>query len=82
MFLFTADKFDRKDWLVVAVALVVLVTFELLSAFFFNKKLKERLAEGSLPLRWMLLIVGILVTLIFGYYGAGYDPTPFVYFQF
>ena len=82
VFLFTADKFDRKDWLVVAVALVVLVTFELLSAFFFNKKLKERLAEGSLPLRWMLLIVGILVTLIFGYYGAGYDPTPFVYFQF
>ena len=79
---FSASGYDNKDWVVVFCGIAVILITEGLSLLCFNRKLIEHVVEGPLPARWLILITVIMATLIFGYYGAGYDPTPFIYFQF
>ncbi len=42
----------------------------------------RRLAEGGRPLRWAVCLSLLLLTLVCGVYGTGYDAQDFIYFKF
>ena len=68
-----------KDFIVLAVALVILFAAELAAR---SKNLYEWLFARRLPLRWAVYLGGLIVILIFGIYGESYAEKPFIYFQF
>lgn len=63
----------------------VVVFLAILILFFVDKlqmngvKLRETIASYSLPIRWGIYIMGIVVVTVFGVYGPGYDSSSFVY---
>ena len=44
--------------------------------------LRDWVSRQRLPLRWLVLILGIVSVLIFGVYGSGFDEASFIYYQF
>lgn len=44
--------------------------------------LRPYITRQALPVRWAVYLAGVLVVLIFGIYGPGYDARAFAYFQF
>lgn len=44
--------------------------------------LRERLAVQNMAFRWAAYVAAVLVILLFGIYGTGYDAAQFIYFQF
>ena len=66
------------------VAVCVLIVF-IVSIFHENNEgvmLREVIDKKKTIVEWVALFVGILVILLFGIYGPGYDPADFVYKQF
>ena len=61
-------------------SIAVLLTVDILHAH--NIRIRDRLLEQSLPVRWGAVYAMLLVLLIFGVYGPGYDAASFIYFQF
>lgn len=43
---------------------------------------RDWLSARVLPLRWLVLIAGIVSVLLFGMYGSGFDEATFIYYQF
>lgn len=70
---------DGKDVIVGVAAVLVLFVASLLSR---QWDLRRWVYTRELPLRWVILLGGIAAVVIFGIYGPGYDPAPFIYFQF
>ena len=64
------------------IAVAALFVFEVLLELKVIKDPARKLYEAPLPLRWVILFAGIFIILTFGFYGPGYDPAPFIYFQF
>ena len=62
------------------VALGILLFIDLLK--YHGLDLRASLAQRALPLRWVLLLLLITATVIFGVYGPGYAESQFIYFQF
>jgi len=73
---------DKPDLWALAVSSLLLFIFELLQERGRLQNLPHTVAKMPLPARWAVLLGSIAVLLIFGVYGKGYDPTPFVYFKF
>ena len=44
--------------------------------------LREKILCQGLWLRWIIMIVGIVVTVVCGIWGPGYDVSDFIYKQF
>ena len=44
--------------------------------------LRDWVSRQRMPLRWLVLILGIVSVLIFGVYGSGFDEASFIYYQF
>ena len=44
--------------------------------------IREWIAVKPLPLRWTIYIISIMIVLIFGIYGAGYNASSFVYMKY
>lgn len=70
---------DAKDFIVGVIAVFVLLAASLISR---KCNLREYFYNTELPVRWCVWLVGIMSIVIFGVYGPGYDPTPFIYFKF
>ncbi len=47
-----------------------------------KKSLREALARKRLPVRWLVIYIGIFAVIIFGIYGPGYDASSFIYERF
>ena len=45
-------------------------------------QVREWVLARKLPLRWLILMGGVLAVLVFGVYGSGFDEAAFIYYQF
>ena len=77
--LFT-DIMTELSWYVAAGAFFVMLVVDIICEL--KPNLNEKLAKTTLFIRWPILILLILAVLIYGCYGAGYDPTAFLYTNF
>ena len=68
------------EWGIAGGALLILLTVDILCEHV--RGLNDRLAGGSLLVRWPLLILLIVIIAVFGCYGVGYDAAAFVYTKF
>lgn len=70
---------EFRELIVLAAGLVLMLVISLLN----NKKpVRERIGGLALPIRWIIWYVLLLVVLIFGFYGSGYDSASFIYSRF
>lgn len=67
-------------WYIAAAAFVIMLVVDLICEK--KPELNRSLARGPFFVRWPLLLLLILLILIYGCYGAGYDPTAFLYTHF
>ena len=44
-----------------------------------NMTVRRKMAEMPLPLRWAILLAGLICVLVLGVYGPGYDAAAFIY---
>ncbi|MEG2287240.1 MAG: MBOAT family O-acyltransferase [Ruthenibacterium sp.] len=70
---------DTKELAVAAIAMLVLLCVSLASR---KGSVRDWINRQELPIRWFILLGGIVSVVLFGVYGPGYDPTPFIYFKF
>lgn len=64
---------------VAAGAILLLLAVDLCSLRF---SVRDRVLSLPLPVRWLLVLGLLLLVLVFGVYGTGYDPQDFIYFKF
>ncbi|MEG1126841.1 MAG: hypothetical protein RSE10_09075 [Oscillospiraceae bacterium] len=70
---------SAAEWIVALVAMLIVF---MASVYGRNKTVRERIYAAGAPKRFAILLAGVLAVAIFGIYGGGYDPTPFIYFKF
>ena len=70
---------DAKDLDVLIFSLAVLVVVSILQE---RGSVRQMLARQTLWFRWMIYLLGIFSTLIFGIYGPGYNAAQFIYMGF
>lgn len=69
-----------REWLIAGLALLTLVTVDILEER--GRNIGDNLAHGPFPLRWLIMLLLIVTILVFGCYGAGFDQTAFLYTNF
>ena len=75
---FGALGLSRKMLIVVAIAVLILYIVDVIN----TKKPVAEFINRAVFLRYLIYVIILLAIFIFGYYGAGFDPQDFVYFQF
>lgn len=70
------------DYLLLMVCTVFLFLVSLVQEIHNHTTIRQMLDEKHFAVRYVFLLTGILVLLVFGIYGPGFDPTAFVYMQF
>jgi len=68
-----------KDLILAILSIGVILGVNMLQR---TRSLRSKLSKQPIGLRWSLYLSAIVVILIFGIYGPGYNPEQFVYFQF
>lgn len=71
---------DMPDMVVAICATAILLLADILKLC--KKDVGSVVAKMPLPIRWLILYIGILSIVIFGIYGPGYDAASFIYFNF
>ena len=64
-------------WMFILIAVVIV-----LDLFRSRRDMVEWLTSRPLPVRWAVYTVVMIIVMIFGYYGPGYDPADFIYVTF
>lgn len=67
------------DWIIALCAILLLYLCSLLGI---KKSVRERLLDKNENLMWAGCVLLIVLTLVFGVYGIGFDSTQFIYTQF
>ncbi len=70
----------RKEFAVAVLGIIVMMVVDLWHER--GIKIREKIASLALPLRWAIYYACIVVVLIFGIYGIGYDAASFIYGAF
>ncbi len=86
--IFTIDKIfplafgtlglSRKMLVVMGIAVIILYIVDFIN----SRKPVAEVINRTVFLRYLIYVIILLAIFIFGYYGAGFDPQDFVYFQF
>jgi D-alanyl-lipoteichoic acid acyltransferase DltB (MBOAT superfamily) len=71
---------DLAECIVAGIALVLLLVVDLLNEH--SKNFLSKVGASRLFIRWPLLMLLMLVVLVFGHYGVGYNASSFVYAGF
>ena len=77
-FVFTLGL-DVPDFVVGVVAVIILLVVSLFNRY---QSMRHWVYRQELPVRWAICLAAIMSIVLFGVYGPGYDPAPFIYFQF
>lgn len=77
-----AFELTKKDYLVLILGVVVMFVVSLIQERNPDDSLRRMLDRKPFILRYLLILVGIIVLLVFGIYGPGFNPAEFVYMQF
>lgn len=69
----------EKDFYVMLLSIIILVVVD----YFRNRfSIRQKLEKQNAVFRWAIYYIAIFVILIFGIYGAEFDASSFIYFQF
>ena len=64
------------------VATVCILIFGLVSMLQQRMHVRDLIARQNLPVRWGIYIAAVIVVVVLGVYGAGYDASAFVYMAY
>lgn len=70
----------KKEWIVIAVALVIMLIYSLIEEKYEN--VEKRLDSQPAIIKWSILIFMVMFVVIFGIYGSNEQYVSFVYEQF
>lgn len=71
---------DMQDYAVIIFGSLIMLIVGILQEKGYS--LREKIAERGIALRWCVYFAAIFAVIIFGAYGAGYNPVDFIYAQF
>ncbi len=71
---------DYKDFYVIFAFIIVLLVVGIMQER--GVHIREKIAEQNLYFRWLLYIGAVVIVLIYGSYGPGYNAGEFIYQQF
>lgn len=72
--------FSWYEWLILLLAILMMFAVDLLHE---NRiRVREILFRQNLVFRWIVYLAAFWVIILFGVYGAEYDQSQFIYFQF
>ncbi|ADG72246.1 MBOAT family O-acyltransferase [Brachyspira murdochii] len=66
---------------ILIIALFILISFDLVK-YIRKESIFEFLNKQNLYFRWFVMLFLIFYIIVYGKYGAGFDPKQFIYFQF
>ncbi|WP_020003994.1 MBOAT family O-acyltransferase [Brachyspira innocens] len=66
---------------ILIIALFILISFDLVK-YIRKEGIFEFLSKQNLYFRWFVMLFLIFYIIVYGKYGAGFDPKQFIYFQF
>lgn len=73
---------DKFDYAIIIFAMIVVFVASVIQERHSSTTIREMLDKKPFLLRYFLLFAGVMLVLVFGIYGPGYDPAAFVYMQF
>ncbi len=71
---------DEAEFLLAMVGIIVTIVVDFVN--YYGITIREKILSQGIWLRYLIGIFGILIVLIFGIWGPGYDSTSFIYQQF
>ena len=71
---------NAAEWRLVLLGLGVVIMADILHRC--GKSVSDWITKQSLFIRWPILIAGIVVILVCGVWGSGYDAASFIYYKF
>lgn len=73
---------DKFDYAIIIFAMIVVFVASVIQEKHSSTTIREMLDKKSFALRGLVIFAGLMLVLVFGIYGPGYDPAAFVYMQF
>lgn len=73
---------DKFDYAIIIFAMIVVFAASVIQEKHSSTTIREMLDKKSFALRGLVIFAGLMLVLVFGIYGPGYDPAAFVYMQF
>lgn len=73
---------DKFDYAIIIFAMIVVFVASVIQERHSSTTIREMLDKKSFALRGLVIFAGVMLVLVFGIYGPGYDPAAFVYMQF
>ena len=73
---------DKFDYAIIIFAMIVVFVASVIQERHSSTTIREMLDKKPFALRGFVIFAGVLIVLVFGIYGPGYDPAAFVYMQF
>lgn len=73
---------DKFDYAIVIFAMIVVFAASVIQERHSSTTIREMLDRKPFALRGLVIFAGLMLVLVFGIYGPGYDPAAFVYMQF
>ena len=65
-----------QEWIILAGSIGILVSVSIMQE---RICVRDRILDFALPIRWSIYIVAILVIMVFGSYGLGFNAQEFIY---
>ena len=72
---------DIFEMNILIIALFILISFDLIN-YIRKESIFVFLSKQNLYFRWFVMLFLIFYIIVYGKYGAGFDPKQFIYFQF
>lgn len=73
---------DKFDYAIIIFGMIVVFVASVIQERHSSTTIREMLDRKSFALRGFVIFAGVMLVLVFGIYGPGYDPAAFVYMQF